>query len=75
MANKEPFEGKGFDRDPLTGDENASHREMFHKVRDAWPTVEGMDNLRRGGNTIVKIVAVCAAVGALTAFLVKQGVL
>ena len=38
MASKEPFEGKGFDRDPLTGDENASHREMFHKVRDAWPT-------------------------------------
>tara|TARA_R110000851_G_scaffold156213_1_gene298695 strand:- start:293 stop:523 length:231 start_codon:yes stop_codon:yes gene_type:complete len=73
MSDKDPFSGSGFSREPLSDDELASHREMKHKLSDAWPFVEAGDDLTKGAKRLLTLIAGAAAIGAAIAWAVKQG--
>ena len=73
MADKDPFTGDGFSREPLSEAELASHREMKHKLSDAWPFVEAGDDLTKGAKRLLKLIAGAAVIGAAFAWAVKQG--
>lgn len=74
MTKKLPFTGQGFDRQPLTEDENASHREMFREVSEAWPSISAVDQISKAGGRLARIAVVVATLGGIVAYLVKQGI-
>ncbi len=73
MTDRSPFPGNRFSNDDLSPEERAQHREMYHKLSDAWPTVEAMSNIFKGGKAVRNLVATGVVIGSAIAFAVKQG--
>jgi len=73
MSGKDPFPGDSHLRDPLSADELASHRQAHEKLRDAWPTIAGADDLAKGAKKLSKIIATCAALGVAVAWAIQSG--
>lgn len=73
MSDKDPFSGESFSREPLSKEELAAHREMKHKLSDAWPFVEAGDDLTKGAKRLITLAAGGVAIGAIIAWAFKQG--
>lgn len=73
MPDKEPFPGSGFDRGDFSPEERASHREMFNRTSETFPTVKSMHDISQGSAKIARVAAVVGALGAFVAYLAKQG--
>ena len=70
----DPFKGVGFSSDEFTGEDRASIREMKYKVSKRWYTLEGLDDLAKGGKRVAVIAGICGSLGGGMAYLVKLGV-
>lgn len=70
----DPFKGDDFSSDEFTGEDRASIREMKNKVSKRWNTVEGIDDLAKGGKRVAVIIGVCGSIGVAMAYLVRIGV-
>lgn len=68
-----PFPGNGFSDDELSPQELSQIREMHHKLAGAWPSVESLSNMVKGGQALSKLVAALMVIGGILAYLAKQG--
>ena len=72
----ERFDGKGFDKDPIEGDEAARHRHMFKDVSENWVQLDDATTFIRAAKMLpglMKVIVACGVFGAIVAVLVKLG--
>lgn len=73
MSSKDPFAGRNNPTTPFSEDENDRHREMYRRVSDAWPTIEGIDQISKGAGRLAKVVGVLVVLGAIAAYVAQRG--
>ena len=71
------FDGKGFDKSPIEGDEAAKHRHMFKDVSEQWLSLDSAATLVRAISILASVIRVAGPVGLLAvgagAFAKTQG--
>lgn len=61
--NEHKFNGNGFRKDAIEGEEAARHRHMYMEISQAWPTIEQANTVIESGRIAVKVVAGGAIIG------------
>ena len=70
------FDGEGFLRDPIEGEEAAKHRHLFKEVSDRWPQIDNTTDVIKGGTVILnalKLFGSLAFMGAVAGAFAKLG--
>lgn len=59
------FDGVGFDKSPIEGDEAGKVRHIIHEIEDNWEFIAGGANLQKGVKVLGAIVKIGVPIGSL----------